>query len=339
MITRINNKILSVIFYSSLVMAMFAAAIPLSAFEAHIINVTAKICDYSKTYTMGYWKNHPEIYAQYLPQTLGDEVINILAEANQVFLDYNLSMRNKLRGQLLAMKFNIAAFGIGGYYVESEGKTLAQIVAEADALLSQDPPPPDSVLEDMKDLLDYLNNLHSIKFCSGNNSGWPLLSQVVSVYFDDYGSSDPAPLPPAASPSESENTSQQDSSISIVETSTQEEAQIDDQVESQTEISNQENNAAATIDNITSTEAGNSDASTATTTQEVQENNVTATSTDAEEANNSAPSATTTEDVQLNNSDLNPVDVSDGNSDSSQSRDQEQNNETENNNESQQETQ
>ena len=141
-----------------------------SAFESHVINITAHICNYSETRTMGYWKNHHSVYLPHLPQYLGapgeDEIIDTQQKVNQVFLDYNLSMRNKLKGQLLAMKFNIAYFGIGGYLVESEGKTIDQIVAKADDLLRQSPEPSKEVLEVMKDLLDYLNNLHQIKYCS-----------------------------------------------------------------------------------------------------------------------------------------------------------------------------
>ena len=135
-----------------------------TAYESHIINVTAHICEYSEIKSMGYWKNHPNIYVHYLPQNLGDEVIDSVPEANQVFLDYNLSMRNKLKGQLLAIKFNIAHFGIGEYFVESEGKTINEIVAYADELLRNPDAPPEE-LERIKDLLDYLNSLEQIRFC------------------------------------------------------------------------------------------------------------------------------------------------------------------------------
>lgn len=171
-----------------------------TAFEAHIINVTAHICNYSETRTMGYWKNHPNVYLPHLPQYLGapggDEEISTQQEVNQVFLDYNLSMRNKLRGQLLSMKFNIAHFGIGDYLVESEGKTLNQIVAEADDLL-RDPSTPDSVLEEMKDLLDYLNNLHQIRFCSTLSGPEPaaIIDVVINEFLPNPVGSDSGPMP------------------------------------------------------------------------------------------------------------------------------------------------
>ena len=138
----------------------------LSAFEAHIINVTAKICTYSETRTMGYWKNHPEVRFPHLSLYLGDELIDTQEKVDEIFDNANAKeMVDMLKGQLLAMKFNIAHFGIGGYFVESEGKTLSQIVDEADDLLRQEPLPERAVLEAMKTLLDDLNNLHQIRYC------------------------------------------------------------------------------------------------------------------------------------------------------------------------------
>lgn len=149
-----------------------------SAYEAHVVNVTAHICNYSEIRSCGYWKNHSNVYKKLLPQTLGgypnDEIVSTVSQADKILTSgcgncgcgCDKSMRAKLKGQLLAMKFNIAYFGIGEYLVESEGKTLNEIVAEADNLLRQNPPPPDSVLEKMKDLLDYLNNLEKIRFCA-----------------------------------------------------------------------------------------------------------------------------------------------------------------------------
>jgi len=147
-------------------------ALSVFGYEAKIINVTARICgQQSEVRSMGYWKTHPETYSGILPQTLGgigseDQLIENQTEADKVFTDYNLSMRNKLRGQLLAMKFNIAWFSIGAYLVEAENKTLDQLVAEADNLLSQDPPPADSVLENFKNIIESVNILEKIRFCA-----------------------------------------------------------------------------------------------------------------------------------------------------------------------------
>ena len=141
-----------------------------SAFEAHIINITARICKHSETRTMGYWKNHEEVYLPHLPQYLGNEEIQTIEDAedvNEVFDNANADadvMIDMLKGQLLAMKFNIAHFGIGDYLVESEGETINDIVDKADALLILEGTR--SEMEEVKNILDYLNNLHQIRYCS-----------------------------------------------------------------------------------------------------------------------------------------------------------------------------
>ena len=57
-----------------LILAFLSAQVYLvSAFEAHVVNVTARICDSSETRTMGFWKNHYNAYKNCLPQWLGDE--------------------------------------------------------------------------------------------------------------------------------------------------------------------------------------------------------------------------------------------------------------------------
>lgn len=134
-------------------------------------SIASKYCYDSEIKSRDYWKNHSDVYAPYLPQILGgypaDESVDTVAEANEILASASYeTMREKLKEQLLAMKFNIAHFGIGEYLVESEGKTLNEIAAEADDLLRQDPPSPDSVLEEMKNLLDSLNNLGNVKLCS-----------------------------------------------------------------------------------------------------------------------------------------------------------------------------
>ena len=139
--------------------------------------VTAKTCFNSETHSCGYWKNNFDIYELYLPQILGDETINSVAEADNTLrgacgsCGCGKTMRGKMKGQLLAMKFNIAHFGVGDYFVESKGKTINEIVSEADDLLRQNPAPPDSVLEVMKNILDFLNNDLQIIVCSGSPVG------------------------------------------------------------------------------------------------------------------------------------------------------------------------
>jgi len=144
-------------------------------------NVTAKICYDAETRSKGYWKNHEDVYKPYLPQYLGcnttssecvadyEEVGNQAKVFQILQTDYNLSMRNKLRGQLLAMKFNIAHFKIGEYVPSSTSTdNLNQIVNQADDLLQQVPAPSDEALETMKNLLDGLNQDLQFRICSGS---------------------------------------------------------------------------------------------------------------------------------------------------------------------------
>jgi len=146
--------------------------------EEIVSNFTAKACCYTEIRSCGYWKTHSDVYKNHLPQALGgyptDQIINTVTKANNVLesgcgncgCDCDKTMKGKLKGQLLAMKFNIAHFGIGGYIDDSTTpKTLDDIVSDADNLL-RDPNTPNSVLEEMKDLLDYLNNLGQIRFCA-----------------------------------------------------------------------------------------------------------------------------------------------------------------------------
>jgi len=172
--------------YLFLIGLLIASQIPLlSAFEAHIINVTAHICGFSETRTIGYWKNHPEVYENCLPQYLGDEEITTAEEVDEVFENANSDdMRDMLKGQLLAMKFNIGCFGIDSSEGEEfNGQTLEEIVDEADGLLRQNPEPPREVLEEMKNLLDEINNLHQIRYCSENSNFEPVVEPSASDNF------------------------------------------------------------------------------------------------------------------------------------------------------------
>ena len=142
--------------------------------EERISNsIATAICHDFEIRSMGYWMNHSNIYKPYLPQYLGgypsDEIIDTVEKAQQVFNANPVPppvniQRIMLKKHLLAMKFNIAHFGIGGYLVESEGKTLNQIVARADDLL-RDPSSTKDELEKMKDLIDGLNALGQIRYC------------------------------------------------------------------------------------------------------------------------------------------------------------------------------
>lgn len=177
---RIPKRARQLIVVSILGVALiFSQSYIFSAYEAHVINVTARICKYSETRTMGYWKNHPEVYevANCLPLCLGlnspDDCLGTLVDgqiqADAVFEEANANnMSDMLRGQLLAMKFNICVFGIGGYTVGEDWGTINDIVGKADELLG----PPESQdrerMEEVKNILDYVNNIHQLRYCSEN---------------------------------------------------------------------------------------------------------------------------------------------------------------------------
>ncbi|MDD5433730.1 MAG: TasA family protein, partial [Candidatus Pacebacteria bacterium] len=157
-------------------------------------NVGSKTCYSSETRSKGYWKTHPNVYFPHLPQTLGcsivdgldclfgNETVGTQAKLLQILdTDYSLSMRNKLRGQLLAMKLNVAHFGVGDYFVAATSQTINEIIVEADDLLRQNPAPNNDALEAMKTLLESLVDLH-IQVCSINGAPAlevPLSSKIV----------------------------------------------------------------------------------------------------------------------------------------------------------------
>lgn len=140
----------------------------ISAYEAHVINITAHICNYSETRTPGYWKTHEEVTTPLLPQTVGCETVETFEEAFDILDSSANNMREKLASHLLAMKLNIANFGIGGYIADTcggGGKTIDQLVSEADALVC-DPSAKKKDMEDIKNILDCLNNLHVLRYCA-----------------------------------------------------------------------------------------------------------------------------------------------------------------------------
>ncbi|MDZ4229596.1 MAG: hypothetical protein U1C53_00475, partial [Candidatus Veblenbacteria bacterium] len=111
---------------------------------------------------MGYWKTHEENWI--LPQTLGDESVDTASEAQDVF-DLNDSvMRNKLMKHLLALKFNIAYFGVGPLVPASETITVDELAALADALL-QDGSATDAQLEAMKNRVEAVNEADYLEDC------------------------------------------------------------------------------------------------------------------------------------------------------------------------------
>jgi len=175
-------KARSVISFVILGLIISATAFLGQAYEAHIVNVTAEICNFSETRTIGYWKNHPYAYANFLPIYLGDMEVLSVDTAQDVFDVKANFMADMLRAQLLAMKFNIAQFGIGEYIPEGQDKNLNQIIEEVDNLL-KDPNASPEELKRLKDILDKANNLHQISYCSSVS----LLKPVVDVTYPDGG--------------------------------------------------------------------------------------------------------------------------------------------------------
>ena len=153
------------------VILIFSQSYFFSGYEAHVINVTARICRYSETRTPGYWKNHEEVYEQYLPISLGPTPIDTVEAAEEIFNNATaVDMADKLRAHLLAMKFNILHYGVGEYYVIGWG-TVDFVVALADDLLTPEYGTREE-MEEVKDVLDYVSNLHRLTYCLDINPGF-----------------------------------------------------------------------------------------------------------------------------------------------------------------------
>src|SRR4030043_2402505 len=119
-------------------------------------------CFYGEIRSMGFWKNHSENYV--LPQGLGCEIISTPERAIEIFENANAEeMSNMLKAQLLAMKFNIAYFGIGEYIAQGQTQSFNNIADQADGLLRNSASREE--MESMKNLLDYLNNVQKFIYC------------------------------------------------------------------------------------------------------------------------------------------------------------------------------
>ena len=168
--TIFNFKLFYSVFKKSLVFGVIVLtalgqASMFAAFESHIINVTATIenryCADFEARTIGFWKNHEEEFEGFLPIVLGGVYVETVEAALDIFDNNSVAGGDAtpaVKAQLLALKFNVLAFGIGDYFVASAGKTVSEIIAEADAMLQN----PDATFEEllaMKDLIDYINNL------------------------------------------------------------------------------------------------------------------------------------------------------------------------------------
>jgi len=157
----------------------------LSAYEAHVINVTARICTYVETRTIGFWKNHVDIYIEYLPLYLGNEEVTgvpqvdgLLVEglllAEDVFENANAKeMIDMLKAQLLGMKFNVKYF-VGTGIFEYDGTAIEDVIDSADEALEHPELYSREQLEYIKNLLVYLNEQHKLTHCSESDSGLTL---------------------------------------------------------------------------------------------------------------------------------------------------------------------
>jgi hypothetical protein len=148
------------------VLMLSAFVLPLAAFEAHVINVTAKIerkpCVDFEIWNRSTWAGHQELFV--LPQTVGSLTVSDPVIALSI-LNTNDTRFNRLRAQLLALKFNIAHFGAGEALVPGESITLNQLAAQADALLVQDPPATNPELETMKLRVERVNRARVVSTC------------------------------------------------------------------------------------------------------------------------------------------------------------------------------
>lgn len=152
---------------ATLIALLMLAVIPLSAFEAHVVNVTATIerrpCMDFPTRNRSTWLNDfPQDWV--LPQMLGNIEVNFPADAAH-YLDTNAGRVDRLRAQLLALKFNIAHFGSGEAFVPGESITLNQLAAQADALLMQENPS-NGDLETMKERVEDVNRARQVSTCA-----------------------------------------------------------------------------------------------------------------------------------------------------------------------------
>ena len=165
------KKLINKMWISASPMAIFLvlviSVIPLSAFEAHVVNVTAKIerrpCVLFETRSFGFWKNHPEV--RVYPQTLGEEVVATSEETDAVFGLPNNIMMNKLQKQLLALKFKISFYNSGTALAPGENTTVNELVVAADAMITASSSPSENELEDMKDRLESANTDGTLSTC------------------------------------------------------------------------------------------------------------------------------------------------------------------------------
>lgn len=143
----------------------------LNAYEAHVINVTATVCNYSEIKSKGFWKVHiaDAHFQPFQSQILGDDTVSSAAAAATILQQGDsAAAKNKLKAQLLAMKFNIAYLLVGNFLDDVENKTLGKIANEADLIL-KNPLATEAEIETMKNLLEYWNTKETLNYCSGTS--------------------------------------------------------------------------------------------------------------------------------------------------------------------------
>lgn len=149
-----------------LVIMVGFASLAISGFEAHVINVTAKIeklhCKEFEVRSKGFWKNHEELWI--LPQHVGDIFVDTPQKAKDM-LNGSHSPEERLRAQLLALKFNMAHFGIGDAFVPGEMIHVSDLAHDADDLLLKDPPATAMQLKKMKDRVEKVNTAKKLSAC------------------------------------------------------------------------------------------------------------------------------------------------------------------------------
>lgn len=153
-----------------LIPVLFSLVMPMTAFEAHVVNVTAMIegrpqqdCQVFEVRSMGFWKEHEELWM--LPQSVGNTPVTSKSQAIFVFNAPNSFAEWKLKKQLLALKFNIAYYHLGDALVPGEGITIQQLADQADALLTAFPPASNKELLDMKDRVEKVNTALTVTTC------------------------------------------------------------------------------------------------------------------------------------------------------------------------------
>ncbi len=162
----------AVVLFAALALLMHSL-IPLLAFEAHVVNVTAELkprCETFEVRSMGYWKTHPE--DRIFSQTVGGESVDDSAEADAMFALPDNVMRNKLKKQLLALKFNLALFGSGEASVPNENITLDELADQADALV-QNMAATNAQLQAMKNRVEAVNTNEGGTQVLALNAGGP----------------------------------------------------------------------------------------------------------------------------------------------------------------------